>query len=99
MSVPGIPEGENEVGYGYALDGQHQYHCADLLADAIEVGKSDINNFYLRHTIHCLSLIKTLAAKLKDPQPLVQLTPEAEKLVKAGIPMTISGLSSFNLPK
>lgn len=98
MSAPGLPEGGNEIGYGYALDGQHQYHCADILAHAIEIGKSDINNFYLRHIIHCLSLIKTLATKLTDPQPLALLTPKAELLIKAGVPKTISGLSSFKMP-
>ena len=89
MYMPGLPEGANEVGYGYALEGQHQYHCADFLADAIEIGKSNINNFYLQHTIHCLSLVKYFATRLTNPQPLTLLTPEAEKLIKAGIKQTI----------
>ena len=89
MYMPGLPEGGNEVGFGYALEGQHQYHCAEFLADAIEIGKANINNFYLMHTIHCLSLIKYFATRLTDPQPLTLLTPEAEKLIKAGIKQTI----------
>lgn len=89
MYMPGLPEGGNEVGYGYALEGQHQYHCADFLADAIEIGKSNINDFYLQHTIHCLGLIKWLATKLTGPQPLTLLNPEAERLIKSGYKQTI----------
>ena len=88
MMLPGLPEGGNEVGYGYALSGQHQYHCAEFLADAVELGKDNINDFYLRHVIHCLGLVKHLASKLTEPEPLTLLTPEAEALIKAQIPQT-----------
>jgi hypothetical protein len=91
MMLPGLPEGGNEVGYGYALSGQHQYHCAEFLADAIELGKDNINDFYLQHVIHCLGLVKHLAGKLTDPEPLTLLNPEAEALVKAKIPQTREG--------
>ncbi|GAB7334559.1 hypothetical protein MBLNU13_g06538t1 [Cladosporium sp. NU13] len=61
-SMPGLPEAGNEVGYGYALEGQHQYHCADVVADAIDIGKDKTSDFSLEHVIHCVSLIKTLAS-------------------------------------
>ena len=86
MMMPGLPERGNEVGYGYALAGQHQYHCADFLADAIEIGKDYITDFYLVHTIHCLGLIKHLAAKLTEPEPVTQLTREAQALLLSGYP-------------
>jgi hypothetical protein len=89
MMMPGIPDNGNEVGYGYALEGQHQHHCANVVADAIDIGKDNMNDFFLKHVIHCLSLIKTFATKLKDPQPVTILTPEAEALIKANFRKTI----------
>lgn len=64
----------DEVGYGYALGSQHQHHCANTLADAVDLGKDNINDFYMIHVIHCLSLIKIYSEKLdfyREPvQPL-----------------------------
>ena len=47
---PGLTE-ENEVGYGYALAGQHQYHCVNFVSDAIDIGKANLNDFYLKHVM------------------------------------------------
>ena len=80
---PGLVE-ENEVGYGYALAGQHQYHCVDFVADAIDIGKAHINDFYLKHTIHCLGLLKYLAPNLTMKQPLAFLRSPANERIKAG---------------
>ena len=82
MSMPGLPEGGNEVGYGYALEGQHQYHCADVVADAIDIGKDKTSDFFLEHVIHCVSLIKTLAMRLQEPQPVSVLSAYGEAQVK-----------------
>ena len=82
-SEPGLVE-ENEVGYGYALASQHQYHCVDFVADAIDIGKANINDFYLKHTIHCLGLLKYLAPNLTMKQPLAFLRRPANDRIKAG---------------
>ena len=89
LMMPMLVEDGNEVGYGYALEGQHQYHCADFLADAVEIGKEDINDFYLQHTIHCLSLIKYYASRLTGREPLTLFSAEAENLIKSGYKQTI----------
>lgn len=87
MEEPGLVEG-NEVGYGYALAGQHQYHCVDFIADAIDIGKDRLNDFYLKHTIHCLGLLKYLAPELKMRQPLAMLRVPANERVKNNYPQT-----------
>jgi len=87
-SEPGLVE-ENEVGYGYALAGQHQYHCVDFVADAIDIGKANINDFYLKHTIHCLGLLKYLAPSLTMKQPLAFLRQPANDRIQAGYRQTI----------
>lgn len=80
---PELIEG-GDVGYGYALASQHQGHCADYLADAIELGKDNINNFYLKHVIHCLSLLKVYAPRLTMKEPYTTLSPMAQILVDSG---------------
>ncbi|KAL9084576.1 MAG: hypothetical protein Q9165_008001 [Trypethelium subeluteriae] len=88
-SEPTVVEG-NEVGYGYAFGGQHQYHCADFVADAIDIGKDNLNDFYLKHTIHCLGLIKYLAPELKMKQPLSFLRAPAAERLRIGYAQTRS---------
>ena len=87
-SEPGLVD-ENEVGFGYALAGQHQYHCVDFVADAIDIGKANINDFYLKHTIHCLGLLKYLAPNLTMKQPIAFLRSPANERIKAGYQQTI----------
>ncbi|KAJ8122223.1 hypothetical protein ONZ43_g1526 [Nemania bipapillata] len=82
FDAPGLTE-TNEVGYGYAFAGQHQYHCVNFVADAIDVGKDNLNDFYLKHTIHCLGLMKWLSPQLTMKQPTSYLLPAAnERLIK-----------------
>ena len=88
-SEPGLVE-TNEVGYGYALASQHQIHCVDFVADAIDIGKANINDFYLKHTIHCLGLLKYLAPNLTMKQPLAFLRRPANDLLLAGYRQTSS---------
>lgn len=92
MAIPGLPDNGNEVGYGYALAGQHQSHCIDFIADAIEIGKSNLQDFYLFHVIHCLSLIKMYSPQLTDREPITTLTPQANALVQAHFRQTIHDL-------
>lgn len=66
---PGLVE-ENEVGYGYAYTGQHQYHCVNFVADAVERGREGLSDFYLRHTVHCLGLLKANSRYLTRKEPL-----------------------------
>lgn len=87
---PGLTE-ENEVGYGYALAGQHQYHCVDFVADAVDVGKQRLNDFFLKHTIHCLGLLKWLSPQLTMKQPTSFLLGPAERRLLEGSPQTING--------
>ena len=87
-AAPGLVEA-NEVGYGYALAGQHQYHCVDFIADAIDLGKANINDFYPKHIIHCLGLLKYLAPSLTMKQPLAFLRSPANERVKANHRQTI----------
>jgi len=90
MALPGLPENGNEIGYGYAFAGQHQSHCVDFIADAIEIGKSNLQDFYLFHVIHCLSLIKLYSPKLVDKEPFTTLTPQANALVRSHFRQTIN---------
>lgn len=83
LAIPGLPDNGNEIGYGYAFAGQHQSHCVDFLADAIEIGKENLQDFYVFHVIHCLSLIKIYSLRLTDKEPLTTLTPSANALVQA----------------
>ncbi|KAI0016085.1 hypothetical protein F4780DRAFT_783581 [Xylariomycetidae sp. FL0641] len=85
---PGLTE-TNEVGYGYALAGQHQAHCTDFVADAVDIGKDNLNDFFLKHTIHCLGLLKYLAPQLTMKQPTSFLLSEANDRVANGYPQTI----------
>ncbi|PVH96852.1 hypothetical protein DM02DRAFT_472289, partial [Periconia macrospinosa] len=85
---PGLTE-KNEVGFGYALAGQHQTHCTDFVADAIDIGKDNLNDFFLKHTIHCLGLLKYLAPQLTMKQPTSFLLPEANERVTNDYPQTI----------
>ncbi|KAF2186412.1 hypothetical protein K469DRAFT_707074 [Zopfia rhizophila CBS 207.26] len=87
---PGLVE-TNEVGYGYALAGQHQYHCVDFVADAIDIGKERLNDFFLKHTIHCLGLMKYLAPQLTMKQPLSYLLTPANQRLLNDYPQTIEG--------
>lgn len=87
---PGLTE-TNEVGYGYALAGQHQAHCADFVADAIDIGKDNLNDFFLKHTIHCLGLLKYLAPQLTMKQPTSFLLAEANRRVANNYSQTIEG--------
>jgi hypothetical protein len=90
MALPGLPDNGNEIGFGYGYAGQHQSHCVDFLADAIEIGKSNIHDFYLFHVIHCLSLLKIYAPKLMDKEPFTTLTPKANALVQSHLPQAIN---------
>lgn len=87
--APGLTEA-NEVGYGYALAGQHQYHCVDFVADAIDIGKANLNDFYLKHTIHCLGLLKWLAPQLTMKQPTSFLLPQANERIINDYPEVLS---------
>ena len=87
---PGLTE-KNEVGFGYALAGQHQMHCTNFVADAIDIGKANLNDFFLKHTIHCLGLLKYLAPQLTMKQPTSFLLPEANERVANNYPQTIEG--------
>jgi len=89
-SEPVLVEG-NDVGYGYALAGQHQYHCVDFVADAIDIGKDNLNDFFLKHTIHCLGLLKYLAPQLTQKQPLSFLRFHANERLENDYPQTIEG--------
>ncbi|KAI1426464.1 hypothetical protein F5Y12DRAFT_742307 [Xylaria sp. FL1777] len=89
FDAPGLTE-ENEVGYGYALAGQHQYHCANFVADAIDIGKDQLNDFYLKHTIHCLGLMKYLAPQLTMKQPTSFLLTEANQRILSNYSQTIN---------
>ncbi|KAI1739626.1 hypothetical protein F4680DRAFT_466417 [Xylaria scruposa] len=86
--VPELPE-RNEVGYGYTLAGQHQYHCVNFVADAVDVGKENLNDFYLKHTIHCLGLMKWLSPQLTMKQPSGYLLPAANERLLANYPQTL----------
>ncbi|KAI0150789.1 hypothetical protein GGR57DRAFT_514060 [Xylariaceae sp. FL1272] len=85
---PGLTE-TNEVGYGYALAGQHQSHCTNFVSDAIDIGKDNLNDFFLKHTIHCLGLLKYLAPQLTMKQPTSFLLAEANTRVANNYPQTI----------
>ncbi|KAK5636923.1 hypothetical protein RRF57_012635 [Xylaria bambusicola] len=87
FTAPGLTE-KNEVGYGYALAGQHQYHCLNFVADAIDIGKNNLNDFYLKHTIHCLGLMKWLAPQLTMKQPTSYLLPAANERILNNYPQT-----------
>ncbi|KAI8627291.1 hypothetical protein F5Y19DRAFT_477505 [Xylariaceae sp. FL1651] len=54
------------MGYEYALASQHQHHCANTPANAIDLGRDNINNFYLFHIVHCISLLKLYAEHISD---------------------------------
>ena len=88
---PGITE-TNEVGYGYMLAGQHQHHCVEFVADAVDIGKKNLNDFYLKHTIHCLGLLKYLAPKLTMKQPNSFLVSAANERLLNGFPQTVDEL-------
>jgi hypothetical protein len=91
---PIVVEG-NQVGYGYIYAGQHQEHCADFVADAIDIGKDNLNDFFLKHTIHCLALLKYLSPQLTMKQPLPILKPLADHRVEIDYPQTIEGELKF----
>lgn len=79
----------DEVGYGYALASQHQHHCANTLADAIDLGKDNINDFYMIHVIHCLSLVKIYSEKLDFyKEPVLPLTDQARGRLEKGYEMS-----------
>lgn len=79
----------DEVGYGYALASQHQHHCANTLADAIDLGKDNINDFYMIHIIHCLSLVKIYSEKLDFyKEPVLPLTELARGRLERGFKMS-----------
>ncbi|KAL1603440.1 hypothetical protein SLS60_005027 [Paraconiothyrium brasiliense] len=86
---PGLTE-SNEVGYGYAPAGQHQYHCVDFVGDAIDIGKDRLNDFFLKHVIHCLGLLKWLSPQLTQKQPTSFLLGPAERRLLDGYPQTIN---------
>ncbi|KAI1502982.1 hypothetical protein F5X99DRAFT_407538 [Biscogniauxia marginata] len=88
FDAPGLTEA-NEVGYGYALAGQHQYHCVNFVADAIDIGKEHLNDFYLKHAIHCLGLLKWLAPQLTMKQPTSFLLTGANERLLNDYPQTI----------
>ncbi|KAM0171484.1 hypothetical protein ACHAPC_011025 [Botrytis cinerea] len=90
MALPGLAENGNEVGFGYAYAGQHQSHCVEFLANAIEIGKANLHDFYLFHVIHCLSLIKLYSLQLHDKEPFTTLTPVANALVQSHFPQSIN---------
>ena len=92
--IPVLPE-TNEIGYGYVLAGQHQYHCVDFVADAVDVGKERLNDFYLKHTIHCLGLFKWLTPQLTMKLPLGFFTPIAEQRKVSHYPQTIEELDAY----
>ncbi|KAI0521165.1 hypothetical protein F5B22DRAFT_653540 [Xylaria bambusicola] len=89
FDAPGLTH-VNEVGYGYALAGQHQYHCANLVADAVDIGKDNLNDLYLKHTIHCLGLMKWLSPQLTMKQPTGYLLPFANEIMHH--PQTIDSM-------
>ncbi|KAI0502785.1 hypothetical protein F5B22DRAFT_652732 [Xylaria bambusicola] len=87
-SVPTLLE-TDEIGYGYALASQHQHHCANTLADAIDLGRDNINDFYLVHVIHCISLLKVYAERLsEDREPIRTLSDAARELLERGFRMS-----------
>jgi len=90
MALPGLAENGNEIGFGYAYAGQHQSHCVEFLADAIEIGKANLHDFYLFHVIHCLSLIKLYSSQLHEKEPFTTLTPAANALVQSHLPQSIN---------
>ena len=62
----------------------------DFVADAIEIGKDNLNDFYLKHTIHCLGLLKYFAPSLTMKQPLAMLRAPANHRIKTGYKQTIN---------
>ncbi|KAI1349925.1 hypothetical protein F5Y01DRAFT_326794 [Xylaria sp. FL0043] len=86
--VPTLLE-TDEIGYGYALASQHQHHCANTLADAIDLGRDNINDFYLFHIIHCISLLKVYAERLSDyREPVRTLSDIARGRLERGFQMS-----------
>lgn len=78
----------DEIGYGYALGSQHQHHCANTLADAIDLGKDNINDFWMFHIIHCLAIVKIYSEKLDFyHEPVQPLTDVARSLLEKGYAM------------
>lgn len=76
----------DEVGYGYALAIQHQHHCANILADAIDLGRDNINDFFLVHIVHCISLLKIYAKHLSEYcEPVWTLTDWLEVVLSAAL--------------
>ena len=73
-------------------DGELLIECNNSLhwiLDNLFKMKSDlaiaiINNFYLKHVIHCLSLLKVYVPRLKMEEPYTTLSPVAQILVDSG---------------
>ncbi|KAK8102123.1 hypothetical protein PG984_015269 [Apiospora sp. TS-2023a] len=62
----------DEVGFGYATGQQHQIHCANMIADAVDLGKDNINDFWMIHIVHCVAMIKVFAGALENYRDPVQ---------------------------
>lgn len=78
----------DEVGYGYALASQHQHHCANILADAIDLGRDNINDFFLVPIVDCISLLNIYAEHLSEyREPVRTLTDLARGRLERGFGM------------
>ena len=91
---PELIEG-GDVGYRYALSSQNHGHSANYLADAIELGKDNTNNFYLKHAIYCLSLLKVYAPRRNTQEPYTTLSPVAKSLLAQDTNRVISSAEFY----